>query len=242
MELGLHFVLVLPLVYRSRASLTKQLALAGFGSLLVVALITGLTGMIQAMQMGNELERYGALDAMGAIIGMTFCREMGPLWAAIIILARVGSSMAAELGTMVVNEEVEALRVMSIDPVRFLVLPRILALLISMPLLTTIGNVIGLAGGALVSQTLFGLPYDDYWSSASEALTSFEYVSGLFKSVVFALVIGVIACDRGLNAGGGAEGVGKATTSSVVLNVVFVLLTDFIMNGLLKIAKSEGWL
>jgi phospholipid/cholesterol/gamma-HCH transport system permease protein len=220
----------LPLVHRCRLTLIRQLDMAGFGSIVVLALITGLTGMIMAVQTGSELQRFGVLDNLGAIIGATFCREMGPIWAAVIILARVGGAMAAELGTMNVNEEVDALRLMSIDPVRYLVMPRILALVIAMPLLTAIADGVGLLGGALVSKAQFGQPLQVFFDSAQGLLDGLDFWSGLFKSVVFALVIGTIACDQGLATSNGAEGVGKATTTTVVLSVIFVLLTDFALN------------
>lgn len=228
----------LPALPRSARQLLYQIDHAGFGSILVLSLITGLTGMIMAMQMGSVMEQYGALDTMGVFIGLTFCRELGPIWAAVIVLARVGSAMAAELGTMVVNEEVEALRVMSIDPYRYLVLPRLTSLVLAMPLLVAIGDVVGLVGGALVGYANFDLAFDTYWTSASNGVETADFLSGLVKGTVFGVIIAVIACDQGLNAGGGAEGVGKATTRSVMLNVVFVLIADFLLTDLFR---RIGW-
>lgn len=228
----------LPQVHRCYGTLVRQLDQAGFGSIVVLALITGLTGMIMAVQTGSELQRFGVIDNLGAIIGATFCREMGPIWAAVIILARVGGAMAAELGTMAVNEEVDALRLMSIDPVRYLVMPRILALVIAMPLLTAIADGVGLLGGALVARAQFGQPLQVFFDSAQGLLDGLDFWSGLVKSMVFALVIGTIACDQGLTTSNGAEGVGKATTTTVVLSVVFVLLSDFALNFvILKLIK-----
>jgi phospholipid/cholesterol/gamma-HCH transport system permease protein len=214
--------------------LMRQVEMAGFGSIVVLALIAGLTGMIMAMQTGFELQKMGLQENLGAIIGATFLREMGPIWCAIIILARVGAAMAAELGTMVVNEEVDALRVMSINPVRYLVLPRVLALVISMPLLTAIADFVGLAGGALVSEAMFDVTIAKFKESAILLLNGPDFWYGVFKSGVFACIIGTIACDRGLNTTDGAEGVGRATTSTVVLSVVFVLVSDFILNAFIQ--------
>jgi len=214
--------------------LMRQIEMAGFGSILVLALVAGLTGMIMAMQTGFELQKLGLEAKLGAIIGATFLREMGPIWCAIIILARVGAAMAAELGTMAVNEEVDALRVMSINPVRFLVLPRILALVVSMPLLTAIADFVGLAGGALVSQAMFDVTIAKFKESAILLLNGPDFWYGVFKSGVFACIIGTIACDRGLNTQDGAEGVGRATTSTVVLCVVFVLVADMILNTFIQ--------
>jgi phospholipid/cholesterol/gamma-HCH transport system permease protein len=224
----------LPNTGRVLPQLMRQIEVAGFGSIMVLALISGLTGMIMAMQTGFELSKLGLQENLGAIIGATFLREMGPIWCAIIILARVGAAMAAELGTMVVNEEVDALRVMSINPVRYLVLPRVLALVIAMPLLTAIADFVGLAGGALVSQAMFDVTIAKFRDSAIALLNGPDFWYGVFKSGVFACIIGTIACDRGLNTQDGAEGVGRATTSTVVLAVVFVLVSDFILNAFIQ--------
>ncbi len=214
--------------------LMRQIEMAGFGSIMVLALVAFLTGMIMAMQTGIELKKFGVEHQLGAIIGATFLREMGPLWCAIIILARVGAAMAAEIGTMVVNEEVDALRVMSINPVRYLVLPRLLALLVSMPLLTAIADFVGLAGGGLASNMLFGVTPEKFHQSAQSLLGAPDFWFGLLKSMVFACVIGTIACDRGLNTTDGAEGVGRSTTQTVVMCVVFTLITNLLLNALIN--------
>lgn len=224
----------LPNTGRILPQLMRQIEMAGFGSIVVLALIAGLTGMIMAMQTGFELSKMGLQEKIGAIIGATFLREMGPIWCAIIMLARVGASIAAELGTMVVNEEVDALRSMSINPVRYLVLPRVLALVIAMPLLTAIADFVGLAGGAIVSQAMFDVTIAKFKESAIMLLNGPDFWYGVFKSGVFACIIGTIACDRGLNTSDGAEGVGRATTSTVVLAVVFVLVSDFVLNAFIQ--------
>jgi phospholipid/cholesterol/gamma-HCH transport system permease protein len=222
-------------VGRSVPMLVRQVEMSGFGSLMVLALIAGLTGMIMAVQTGTALKPFGMEKQLGAIIGATFCREMGPIWAAVIILARVGAAMAAELGTMVVNEEVDALRAMSINPVRFLVMPRILALVIAMPILTAVADWVGMLGGSIVSQMTFNVSMSSFMSSAQQGIDGMDFFSGLFKSGIFACIIGTIACDRGMNTSDGAEGVGRATTESVVLNVVFVLVADLIMSTFIQL-------
>ncbi len=181
---------------RCRATLLRQLASAGFGSLLILSLIAGLTGMIMSMQTGAALEPYGVIDQLGAIIAITFCRELGPIWAAVIVLARVGASMAAEIGTMVVNEEVDALRCMSIDPVRYLVLPRVVALVLAMPILAAVADLVGILGGGLVASSVFGLPMGAYLEAARTALQPIDFFSGLFKAAVFGVIIAVVACAR----------------------------------------------
>jgi len=226
--LGLVAARTLPQARQNMRQVIRQIDLCGFGSILVLSLIAGLTGMIMAVQTGTELQRFGVLDNIGAIIGATFCREMGPVWAAVIVLARVGSAMAAELGTMTVNEEVDALRVMSIDPVRYLVVPRLLALIIAMPLLTAIADAVGILGGGFATQAIFGQPMSVYMNSVWSLITGVDFYSGLAKSVVFGVIIGTIACDQGLNTRGGAEGVGRATTSTVVLSIVLVLVSNLV--------------
>ncbi len=225
----------LPEAHRSRRALMRQLEVAGFGSLMVLSLIAGLTGMIMAVQTGTALERFSAQNELGQIIGATFCREMGPIWAAVIVLARVGSSMSAELGTMVVNEEVDALRMMSINPVRYLVMPRILALVIAMPILTSVADWVGMFGGAVISRLTFNIPMSSFLDSVKQGVDTFDFFSGLVKAAVFACIIGAIACDRGLSTNDGAEGVGRSTTESVVLNVIFVLIADLIMTAFIQL-------
>lgn len=231
--LFLQSALTLRMLGRSLRQLFRQLESAGFGSILVLSLIAALTGMIMVMQMGPSMETYGALSMLGGIIGTTFTRELGPIWAAVIVLARVGSAIAAELGTMVVNDEVEALKVMGVEPKRYLVMPRILALVLAMPILTVIADVVGLYGGAFVAWSRFGQPNETFFTSAQMFLDWQALYGGLIKSVVFGGIIGTIACDQGLNARGGAEGVGKVTTSTVRLCVIFVLIADLIMTGIL---------
>jgi phospholipid/cholesterol/gamma-HCH transport system permease protein len=226
---------------RAVPMILKQVEFVGFGSLIVLSLIAGLTGMIMAVQMGATLEDYGALNTLGGLISVTFCRELGPIWAAVIILARVGSAMAAELGTMAVNEEVDALRSMSIDPVRYLVMPRILALVLAMPILTLLADFVGILGGALISSATFGITVSSFFESAtnSQFLAYSDVIGGLIKSVFFACLIGTIACDQGMNTSDGAEGVGKSTTRTVVLSVIFVLVMDLFLTTFVQLAMKR---
>ncbi len=224
----------LPKTARSVPQIFRQIEICGIGSLFVLALIAFLTGMIMALQTGSELQKFGLQANLGAIIGATFVREFGPMWAAIIMLARVGAAMAAELGTMTVNEEVDALRVMNINPVRFLVLPRMLALIISMPLLTVIADYVGMFGGALVASYVYGSPFDQFLDSARGILGKLDFYSGLAKSMVFGAIIATIACDRGLHTTDGAEGVGRSTNQTVVASVICVLIANLMMTGFVQ--------
>lgn len=224
----------LPKTGRSLPQLVRQIEICGIGSLFVLALIAFLTGMIMALQTGSELQKFGAQGNLGAIIGATFVREFGPMWAAIIMLARVGAAMAAELGTMAVNEEVDALRVMNINPVRFLVLPRMLALIISMPLLTVIADYVGMFGGGLVAAQVFSRPGEEFLESARGILGNVDFYSGLAKSMVFGAIIATIACDRGLHTTDGAEGVGRSTNQTVVASVICVLIANLMLTGFVQ--------
>lgn len=224
----------LPQTARSLPQLFRQIEICGIGSIFVLALIAFLTGMIMALQTGSELAKFGAQANLGAIIGATFVREFGPIWAAIIMLARVGAAMAAELGTMAVNEEVDALRVMNINPVRFLVLPRVLALVIAMPLLTVIADYVGMFGGGLVAAQVFNRPPEEFLESARGILGNVDFYSGLVKSMVFGAVIATIACDRGLHTTDGAEGVGRSTNQTVVASVISVLIANLMMTGFVQ--------
>lgn len=238
--LGLRTLRVLPQFWGSRRAIIQQINLGGIGSILVLSLIAGLTGMIMVMQMGPSLQDYGALDMVGGMLGVTFTRELGPIWAAVIILARVGSAMAAEIGTMNVNEEVDALRVMNINPVRYLVLPRVLALVLCLPLLTALADVVGLLGGAYIAEASFGVPYATFADSVRDFVRVSDVLGGLIKSVFFAVIIGVIACAQGLRTEGGAEGVGHSTTNTVRLCVIFVLIADLVLTQLLRLVLPMG--
>lgn len=226
-------------VGRGIPQLMRQVEFIGFGSIFVLSLIAGLTGMIMAVQMGATLHDYGIIDKLGGLIAVTFCRELGPIWAAVIILARVGSAIAAELGTMAVNEEIDALRAMSINPVRYLVMPRILALVITMPLLAAIADFVGMMGGALISKATFGVSITAFFESAKDMLKFSDVFSGLVKSVFFACLIGTIACDQGLNTKDGAEGVGRSTTRTVVLSVIFVLVMDLFLTSFVQLTMKR---
>jgi phospholipid/cholesterol/gamma-HCH transport system permease protein len=156
------------------------------------------------------------------------------------MLSRVGASMAAELGTMTVNEEVDALKAMSISPVRYLVMPRLVALVLVMPLLAAVGDFVGILGGALIIKPTFGVTISSFFDSAQQALTATDVFSGFFKSALFGALIATIACDQGLHTEGGAEGVGRSTTRAVVLSVIFVLLADLFLTAFVQLTLTKG--
>lgn len=208
---------------------------AGVRSLPVTMIVAAFAGAILAMQTGIELKRFGDTAILGTITALSMCREMGPFITAVILAATVGSAMAAEIGTMKVSDEISALEVMSVDPVNYLVLPRVVALAVMCPLLTVLSDLIGIYGGGIIAEQNLGVSRDLYWNSAHEALTASgtmlpkEVYVGLFKALVFGIVIAVVSCAAGLRASGGALGVGLAVQTAVRNSVILVIVLGFII-------------
>jgi len=208
---------------------------AGVRSLPVTMIVAAFAGAILAMQTGIELKRFGDTAILGTITSLSMCREMGPFITAVILAATVGSSMAAELGTMKVSDEIAALEVMSVDPVNYLVLPRVVALAIMCPILTVLSNLIGIYGGSVIAEHNLGVSSTLFWSSAREALTESgtllpkEVYVGLLKALVFGTVIATVSCAAGLRASGGALGVGLAVQTAVRNSVILVIILGFII-------------
>ncbi|MFH2002685.1 MAG: ABC transporter permease [Planctomycetota bacterium] len=205
---------------------------------LPVILVTGVfTGMILALQIGVELDNYGQKEGIAYIIGSALCREMGPFMTALVLTASVGSGMAAEIGTMKVSEEIDALEVMSINPVNLLVMPRIVALSIMCPVLTLICNVVGTLGGYIVGQTQFDIAFHVYFAKVFESLSPGEgwlglpkdLYTGLIKAWVFGILIAAVGCSCGLRASGGALGVGQATRTAVITAFLLIIIIGYYM-------------
>src|SRR5580698_8686696 len=196
---------------------------AGADAVPIVMLINFLVGFVMAFQGATQLKQFGANQYVADLVGLSVTRELGPLMTAIILCGRSGASFAAELGSMSVAEEIDALRTMGFGPIRYLVLPRIFALMLVLPVLTLLGDLVGMLGGVLVGMTTLGLTFGGYLSETHKALHSWDVFSGVIKSVVFGLAIAVIACQQGFATTGGAEGVGRRTTASVV-SILFTLI------------------
>ena len=209
---------------------------AGADAVPIVTLISFLVGLTSASQAAVQFRRYGADLYVADLIGISVCRELGPLMTAIVVCGRSGAAFAAELGFMQVNEEVDALRTMGLGPMRFLVLPRTLALLAVVPLLTLLADLAGLAGGLVVGVLSLDLTARAYLNETAAAVSAWDVASGLLKSLVFALIIGLIACQQGLATSGGAEGVGRRTTSAVVVTLFALILSDATMTVLSRMA------
>jgi len=206
----------------------RQMVRIGVESLPIVFLIAGSVGMIVALQAATQLRRVGATIYVADLVGVSITRELGPLMTAIILAGRSGSAIAAELGSMKVAEEVDALSAMGLDPVEFLALPRVLAMMIMLPCLTVLADVVGMAGGVAVAWISLGIPAANYIQQTLNALMLRDLVSGLIKSWVFAGIIAGVGCYEGFRVEGGAEGVGRRTTAAVVVSIFLIIAADLL--------------
>ena len=209
---------------------------AGADAVPIIVLINFLVGLAMAFQAAAQLKRFGANLLVADLIGISVCRELGPLMTAIVVCGRSGAAFAAELGFMQVNEEIDALRTMGFGPMRYLVLPRALALILVVPLLTVLADLAGMVGGLLVGVTNLDLTVRGYLNETARVVTLWDVSTGLLKSVVFALAIALIACQQGLATSGGAEGVGRRTTATVVVTLFTLILVDAVITVFFRVA------
>jgi phospholipid/cholesterol/gamma-HCH transport system permease protein len=224
LSVGLVHALVHPRSVRWRDALTIAEA-AGVNALPIVALVSFLMGLIMAFQAAIPLRQFGAQLFIANLIGLSMLRELGPLMTAVILAGRSGSAFAAELGTMKVREEIDALKTMGLDPVRFLIVTRVIAAVCMTPLLTIFADLMGLIGGFVVMRSL-GFPLVTYYHQVQYAVSYGSLVGGLVKSFVFGILVAGIGCLRGLQTGTGATAVGQSTTSAVVSGIVLITITD----------------
>ena len=199
------------------------MARAGADAVPIVVLINFLVGFVMGFQGASQLKQFGANVFVADLVGLSVTRELGPLMTAIILCGRSGAAFAAELGSMAVSEEIDALRTMGFGPIRYLVLPRALALMLVLPALTLLGDLVGMLGGMVVGITSLDLTIGGYLNETVKAVDMWDVFSGLIKSVIFALAISLISCQQGMATTGGAEGVGRRTTASVV-TILFALI------------------
>jgi phospholipid/cholesterol/gamma-HCH transport system permease protein len=234
---------LLPDLRLRRRYILDQLVVCGVSPLPVVGVVGIFTGMILALQVGGELANYGQAERVSDILGVILFREMGPFMTAMILTASVGSGMAAEIGTMSVSEELDGLECLSIDPISFLVMPRIVALAIMAPLLTFLGNLLGVLGGAIVCRTQLSIPAPIYFRNVIDSLLADpdspfgplpeEVWSGTVKAFVFGVIIATVACASGLRAHGGAIGVGRAVRSAVVTCFLLIIVIGYYMSWIM---------
>ena len=211
----------------------EQTARTGVASVPLVAMVSFFLGLTMALLTGYELRTFGMERLVPELVATAFCRELGPLMTGIVLAARIGAAYTAELGTMTVSEEVEAIEAMGIGPLRFLVGPRLAAIVGLLPCLVVISNLAALAGGYLICTTTLNIALSYFIDLVREGLLVKDIVWGIVKSVFFGLIIGLVACYRGLTVKGGAAGVGAATTSSVVTSITTVIAVDSLLNVLI---------
>ncbi|HEX9475423.1 MAG TPA: MlaE family lipid ABC transporter permease subunit [Candidatus Dormibacteraeota bacterium] len=209
---------------------------SGADAVPIIILINFLVGLAMAFQSAAQLKQFGANILVADLIGISICRELGPLMTAIVVCGRSGAAFAAELGFMQVNEEIDALRTMGFGPMRYLVLPRALALIIVVPLLALLADMAGVLGGLVVGVTNLDLTVRGYLSQTARVVSLWDISSGIIKSVVFAFAVALIACQQGLATSGGAEGVGRRTTSTVVITMFTLILLDAVMTVFFQVA------
>lgn len=205
---------------------------AGVRALPILSLITFFIGLILALQAAYELRRFGAITYVASAVALSMTRELGPLITAVIVIGRSGSAFAAEIGTMKVTEEIDALEVMAISPVGFLVAPKFVAMILMLPCLTIWANFMGILGGALFGVWQADFTFSRYISASLDALFLRDVITGLIKSVMFGITITAVGCHEGFSTGGGAEQVGRSTTKAVVISIFLVILVDLIFTML----------
>lgn len=214
-----------------RAAIVSQIVRVGVRSIFIISLVSGCVGLILVLQMAPPLEQYGQKELVANITGVAILRELGPLIAAIVLTGFAGAAIAAEIGTMVVGEEIEALEAHALNPIRFLVVPRVLAAIISMTALAVIADVVAVVCGMFMGTVGVGVPLQRYIDNTLDQVKSVDFYTGVGKAAVFGLLIGLIACTNGLRVTGGAAGVGKATTNTVVQSVVAIIFADLIFTA-----------
>jgi len=211
----------------------QQIRFIGFGSLLVIVLTGAFTGMVLGFQGYNTLSRVGSTAFLGPMVAIALVRELGPVMTALMVTGRAGSAVTAKLGIMRITEQIDELEILGLSPHRYLVVPNLLAALISVPLLTAVFDVVGIYGGYLVSGKILGVSAGTYFGSMADYVDIKDVWGGLYKSIAFGGIIAWVCCYKGFYAGLGADGVGKATTEAVVLSSVLILACDYVLTSFL---------
>jgi phospholipid/cholesterol/gamma-HCH transport system permease protein len=207
----------------------QQMDIIGVGGLSIVSLIGFFSGLVITMQMSRSLAEYGAVDQVGPIVMLILVRELGPVLTAVMIAGRTASGIASELGSMKVSEQIDAMRALGTDPIQKLVIPRMIATAVMLPLLTIIADLIGMLGGFLIAYFTLRLPSSEYWTPAYQILEYNDLVQGLLKPFMFAFIISLVGCYYGLQTTGGTQGVGRATTQAVVVACVWIFVLDALL-------------
>jgi phospholipid/cholesterol/gamma-HCH transport system permease protein len=222
------------MAWRQRQKVYDQLFEIGNASLLMACILSLFIGGVLALQTGPVLAERGLATFIGGIVGVSICKELAPVMMSILIAGRIGSAMAAEIGSMRVYQEIDALRTMNINPIHYLVLPRLLAISCALPVLVIFAIMIGWMGGAMVSvyNHQIGVSFQGYFNNLREFVNLGKVVNGLLKSLVFAVVIGIVSCHQGLQTIGGPRGIGRSVTKAVVNSIVIILILDYFVTRL----------
>lgn len=235
--LFLSAVRSLPHAWHQRRKILDQLFEIGNASLLMTCVLALFMGGVIALETGPVLVERGLSSAVGGLVGFSMCKQIAPVMISILMAGRIGSAMAAEIGSMRVYQEIDALRTMNINPVHYLVLPRFVAIVITLPVLVLFADLVGWTGGALVASTNhdIAISFGSYFDSLRRTVDSGDVIHGLIKSLIFAVVVGVVSCHQGLQTIGGPRGIGRSVTKAVVNSIVIILLLDYALTRLLMI-------
>ena len=225
----------LPQSWRQRQKVYDQFFEIGNASLLMVCILSFFIGGVIALQTGPLLVERGLASAVGGVVGISICKELAPVMMSILIAGRIGSAMAAEIGSMRVYQEIDALRTMNINPIHYLVLPRLLAIVVALPLLVIFSILVGWLGGAFICTTnvRIDISVTAFFSTLREVVEIRDVVNGVFKSFVFAWVVGVVSCHQGLITIGGPRGIGRSVTKAVVNSIVLIVIFDYLLTRIL---------
>lgn len=211
----------------------KQLHFIGYKSTFVVVLTAGFTGMVLALQGYYSLRKFGSEGLLGAAVALSMIRELGPVLAALMVTARAGSAMTAEIGIMRITEQIDALDTMAINPLQYLIAPKLVASVIGVPLLVAIFDVVGIYGGSLIGVDLLGVNEGAYWNSIESSVEWKDVYGGILKSISFGVIVSWVCCYKGFYTRQSAEGLGRATTEAVVLSSVLILVWDYFLTSVL---------
>ena len=224
--------------YNLRA-LIQQVDHIGVKSISIAGVAAVFTGLVLALQTAYGLGRFGAKAYVGIIVSLSMVRELGPVLTALLVGGRVSSGITAELGSMKVTEQIDAMRAMGANPIKKLVVPRVLSTMLVLPLLTVMADILGILGGMVISRHEFQVDYHLYYNTVTRNLTVADIISGLGKTVIFGYIIAIVGCYKGLETAGGTEGLGKATTATVVTSAIIVIISDFFLTKFFW--WLEGW-
>ncbi len=214
-------------------NILKQMEEVGVNSVPVVLITATFTGMVLALQSYTGFKRFNAENLVGTVVALSMTRELGPVLTGLIVAGRAGAAMAAELGTMRVTEQIDALHTLAVNPIKYLIVPRFIAGMIMLPVLTVLSDMIGVVGGYFVGVKVLGANPTVYIKRSTEFLELNDIYSGLFKASIFGMIIAIVCCYKGFYTEGGAEGVGRATTGAVVVSMMLILISDYFLTAIL---------